>query len=31
MKMENLVFVGMVLVIFFGTIAFLTRHDKPEK
>jgi hypothetical protein len=29
--MENLVFVGILLVLFFGTIAFLTRHDKPQK
>ncbi len=29
--MENLIFLSVLLVIFFGTIAFLTRHDKPEK
>ncbi len=29
--MENLIFVGVLLVLFFGTIAFLTRHDKPQK
>jgi hypothetical protein len=29
--MENLIFISVLLVIFFGTIAFLTRHDKPEK
>lgn len=29
--MENLVFVSLVLLVFFGTIAFLTRHDKPQE
>lgn len=29
--MENLVFMSVLLILFFGTIAFLTRHDKPEK
>jgi hypothetical protein len=29
--MENVIFIGMLVVLFLGTIAFLTRHDKPEK
>lgn len=29
--MENLIFVSFIILLFLGTIAFLTRHDKPEK
>jgi len=29
--MENLVFVSIILLLFLGTIAFLTRHDKPQE
>jgi len=29
--MENLVFVSFILLLFLGTIAFLTRHNKPPE
>jgi hypothetical protein len=29
--MENLIFISTILIIFFATIAFLTRHDKPQE
>jgi hypothetical protein len=29
--MENVIFIGTLVVLFWGTIAFLTRHDKPER
>jgi len=29
--MENVVFIGGVIAIIFTLVAFLTRHDKPEK
>ncbi len=29
--MENVVFIGGVIAIIFTVIAFLTRHDKPQK
>jgi hypothetical protein len=29
--MENVIFIGVLVVLFLGTIAFLTRHDKPQE
>jgi hypothetical protein len=29
--MENGIFIGVLLVIFYGTIAFLTRDKKPQE